>query len=154
MKLFKCIQRFRWEKVSQQHSTMFSGCGFSSSFFRTSSFRCSATKRNFLSSTAQLILQSSHCVSQDAKRKFEKQTSKFCQSQERYLNLRLNKTTDVQLQEVRLSGSCSGILLGHNQTMQCHLSAENNAALNAVTWIQFTHDNHSFITPSATSAVR
>lgn len=39
----------------------------------------------------------------DAKRKFEKQTSKFCQSQERYLNLRLNKTTDVQLQEADAS---------------------------------------------------
>lgn len=143
--------------MSQQHSAMFSGCDFSCSFFRTSCFRCSATRRNFLSSTTQLILQSSHCVSQDAKRKFDKQTSKFCQSQERYLNLRLNKTTDVQLQEVRLSGRCSGgISLGHNQTMQCliFLLKRTQCSLNAVTWIRFTHGSHSFVTPSAASAMR
>lgn len=35
----------------------------------------------------------------EGKRKFEKQTSKFYQSQERYLNLRQNKASELQLQE-------------------------------------------------------
>lgn len=38
---------------------------------------------------------------QDGKKKFEKQTIKFCQSQERYLNLSTKKQDNV-LQEVHL----------------------------------------------------
>lgn len=38
-------------------------------------------------------------IIQDGKKKFEKQTTKFCQSQERYLNLSTKKQ-DTILQEV------------------------------------------------------
>lgn len=40
-------------------------------------------------------------IFQDGKKKFEKQTIKFCQSQERYLNLSTKKQDNV-LQEVYL----------------------------------------------------
>lgn len=40
-------------------------------------------------------------IFQDGKKKFEKQTIKFCQSQERYLNLSTKKQDNV-LQEVNL----------------------------------------------------
>ncbi|KAK6625856.1 hypothetical protein RUM43_006155 [Polyplax serrata] len=39
----------------------------------------------------------------EGKKKFEKQTAKFCQSQERYLNLSLKKQ-DSQLKEICLEG--------------------------------------------------
>jgi len=47
-----------------------------------------------------LLLVVCKYIIQEQKRKFDKTTSKFCQSLDKYLGLKQNKTTDNQLQEV------------------------------------------------------